>query len=337
MLCPFILLLSSTLALSVTTNLIIDTDIGFDVDDAGAIAIAQALSSQLGSVKLLGMLHNTGFVKGVGAVSTINQYYHNPVALGAYTGQWGSSDAAQLAQDSYTTSLINDYNPPIKCYTDCPSATKVYTSILRAADNNTVTIVSIGELGNLRDIISAEQELFKSKVKEVIYMDGGYNFGCGDSKGSGISPWLGSTKDCYGSAQYVVENIPSTIKQVFSLNGGDVYTGSRFNDGCGDGPVKQAYQTYTNHGSRPSWDLIAVYLAINGYDSLYSKLTPVTTMVDFVGSETYNTSDTSHNMFQVWVDEGKLGDVTRILDDLICAAPCRGDCARYALHSMKNC
>ena len=175
-------------------------------------------------------------------------------------------------------------------------------------------------------------------------MDGGYNFGCGDSDGSGWSPWLGSTEDCDGAAQFAVQHVNNgTVKQVFSLNGGDVYTGSRFNgdDGCGAGPVKEAYQIWTDYGSRPSWDPILVYLAVMGDESLWSANTAETTTVDFYGRETYDTSDTSHNMYQNWIDGDHNGDVTKVIDDLLCAAPCRGPttgaCGNYTLESMKNC
>merc|ERR1712013_804833 len=128
---------------------------------------------------------------------------------------------------------------------------------------------------------NASKALFEQKVKMVYYMDGSYNFGCGDSDGSGWSPYMGSTADCYGAAQYVIANIPSKIKQAFTLNGGDVLTGGRFNDGCGQGPVKEAYQTWTNYGTRPSWDPICVYLSVMGDDSLYSSLQSGTNSVDY--------------------------------------------------------
>lgn len=84
--------------------------------------------------------------------------------------------------------------------------------MLEGAEDNSVVIASIGELTNLRDIIKANKALFIQKVTKIVYMDGGYNFGCGNSNGSGWSPYLGSTDDCYGAAQYVVENVPKTIK-----------------------------------------------------------------------------------------------------------------------------
>ena len=54
--------------------------------------------------------------------------------------------------------------------------------------------------------LAAHEDLFAAKVKQIVYMDLGYNFGCGDSKGSGWSPWLGSTQDCDGAAQFVASH-----------------------------------------------------------------------------------------------------------------------------------
>lgn len=76
-------------------QLIIDSDLGYGVDDIGALAVVNHLQD-IGKCKLLGVLHNTGFYKGIGGVDVINSWYgrSNPV-LGAYTGPWGSSDFAQ--------------------------------------------------------------------------------------------------------------------------------------------------------------------------------------------------------------------------------------------------
>ena len=79
-----------------------------------------------------------------------------------------------------------------------------------------------------------------------------------------------------------------------------MYTGGRFNNGCGQGPVKEAYQTWTNYGTRPSWDPICVYLAVMGDESLYSSLSPGTDKVDYYGNEDFDESETDSEQFQVW-------------------------------------
>ncbi|GMH64177.1 hypothetical protein TrLO_g325 [Triparma laevis f. longispina] len=334
------LLASLPPAISTPVKLIIDTDLGFDVDDVGALSVAHHLQD-IGKAEIIAILHNTAFPKGIGGVDVIQNYYNSSAILGAYEGAWGSSDDAINAQDKYTSLIEEDFPSSVKTYNDVNAAVDSYRRALESQEDNSVVIASIGELTNLRDILKAEPQLFAQKVKSIYYMDGGYNFGCGDSDGSEWSPWLGSTEDCDGAAQYVVENVPTSVKQVFSLNGADIYTGSRFNDGCGSGPVKMSYQKWTNYGSRPSWDPITIWYAVYGESSLYSTATAETTTVDYYGREVYDKSDTSNNMYQTWIDSTRKGDVTKNLDDAICAAPCLGStpgaCGGYTLQSMKNC
>jgi inosine-uridine nucleoside N-ribohydrolase len=54
--------------------LIIDTDMGYDVDDVGAVCIANALVASQ-EADILAILHNVGYEKGIGGVSVINHYY----------------------------------------------------------------------------------------------------------------------------------------------------------------------------------------------------------------------------------------------------------------------
>ena len=340
----FAVALLSALALAAgeVVQLIIDTDLGFDVDDVGAIAVANYLQDT-GACKIISVIYNTGFYKGIGGVDVVNNWYNRSnMTLGSYRGQWGSSSDAQSAQDSYTTKIEQDYPSPVQNYDQVPNEVDAYRTALSAATDGSVVIASIGEPTALRNILTAEPALFAQKVKSIVYMDGGYNFGCGDSAGSGWSPWLGSTEDCDGAAQYTVDHVPRTVAQYFTLNGGDVNTGSRFNDGCGAGPAKEAYQIWTNFGSRPSWDLIAMYLAVMGPESLYSTAYPQTTSVDYYGGETYDYSDTTNNMYQVKIDGARSGDVTYILDSILCADPCRGDsdvgaCGAFTLQASHNC
>ena len=308
------------LARAAPVPLIIDTDLGFDVDDVGAIAVANYLADR-GECEILAITHNTAFYEGIGGVDTIVNWYgrHGALELGAYTGPWGSAGG----QDRYTTAIEADYPAPVRNYDEAQSAVAAYEAALGRAENRSVVVASIGELTNLRDVLKALPELFEQKVRAIYFMDGPYNFGCGDSGGSGWSPWLGSTEDCDGAAQDVIARVPATIKQVFSGEGGDICTGGRFNEGCGDGPVKEAYQIWTDGGCRWSWDPITVYLAVMGDESLYSYTEAGTNTVDYYGGESFDTGDTGNNMFRVYINDDNKGDVVRVLDDALCAAPLR--------------
>ena len=87
---------------------------------------------------------------------------------------------------------------------------------------------------------------------------------------------------------------------------------------------------------------MAVYFAVMGPGSLYSTANAQTTTVDYYGGETYDYSDTSNNMYQITVDGAHSGDVTFILDNILCADPCLGDvnvgaCSGYVLQASHNC
>ena len=73
-------------------SLIIDTDLGFDVDDTGAVCIANELMVR-GEADILAIVHNTGFKLGIAGVSAINHYYgHDFIPLGAYKGEFARHD-----------------------------------------------------------------------------------------------------------------------------------------------------------------------------------------------------------------------------------------------------
>jgi hypothetical protein len=71
------------------TPLIVDTDMSFDVDDVGAVCVAHALHD-LGEARLLAVLHDSGYPRGIGAASVLAHFYgHDEIPLGAYQGPFG--------------------------------------------------------------------------------------------------------------------------------------------------------------------------------------------------------------------------------------------------------
>ena len=48
---------------------------GFDVDDVGAVCVANALMDN-NETDIILIVHDTGFRLGVGAISSINHYYN---------------------------------------------------------------------------------------------------------------------------------------------------------------------------------------------------------------------------------------------------------------------
>jgi pyrimidine-specific ribonucleoside hydrolase len=230
MLSPFLLIIAvvsfGAAAASSPTKIIVDTDMGMDVDDVGAVTLANALHMS-GEAELLAVVHDTGYSKGVGGVSAINTFYNNSaVEVGAYKGTFGDTAcdgcAGASGQDQYLGTMISVYSPPIKSYDDCDDAWVVYRRVLAAQPDNSVTIASIGMLTNLYLLFQSEGDeysplsgidLVAQKVEKVVYMDGGYNFGC-------AAGYVGETSACDGNAEFVVENWPANVTQYFMDDGG---------------------------------------------------------------------------------------------------------------------
>lgn len=135
-------------------------------------------------------------------VDVLNHYYGRPdTPIGSYKGKFGSY--TDNGQDShYINDVKSKFPHKVNGRNDVPSGLDIYKAALQKAANNSVTIASIGETTNLQDLLQNEKDLVRQKVKRIVYMDGGFNFGCADGA-------YGPNDECWKSAQYVVANMPS--------------------------------------------------------------------------------------------------------------------------------
>ena len=142
--------------------LIIDTDMGFDVDDVGAVCMANELMT-LGEANILAIVHDTGYKIGIGGVSSINHYYgHDSIPLGAYKGEFGRADDGTGYQNNYLSDIINRFPGPVRDYDDVPTAVETYRKALVAADDKSVNIASLGMTTNLRDLLQSQGDSISS-------------------------------------------------------------------------------------------------------------------------------------------------------------------------------
>jgi len=323
MILPILTTLASSFA---PVQLIIDTDLGFDVDDAGAIAVAHALANQ-NKVDILGVVCNTGRDACIVGVDVINTYYgRSNTPIGSFKGKFGSY--TDNGQDFHYVNDIKRFPHKVNGRDDVPSALDVYRAALRSADNRSVTIASIGELTNLQDLLREEPDLVRAKVKRVVYMDGDFNFGCADGA-------YGPNDECWKSAQFVVSQMPSPqVEQIFQLHGDNHNGWWVGNDAkCGmdnNNPVKVAYASACrnmwagacdNYG-RDSWDLNSVYVAVmggvpGGGCVIGSGGACAYSVSDDGKSEHKDYHDTSKNEFEFNLN-GNVAYVGNVIEDLLC-------------------
>lgn len=271
------LLLCFTILTSCSTQpskvkIILDTDMLTDCDDTGAIAMLHALADR-GEVEIMGILLNgkDDHKKHGAVVSAINYYYGRS---GIPIGETKRYDSiVQNKASSYSRQIWQDFKHDGLLDGKRPDAVSVYRSLLSAAEDHSVTIVSIGFLTNIEDLLKSSGdsidkrtgvELVKAKVKEFSVMGGmypagsEYNFNF-DNPGEKVSDQ---------STKYVLENWPDDYAPITFLGyeiGKKLITGKAYNN-TQRSPMKTSYKLAYNSlvKGRPSWDQGSVLYAVRG-------------------------------------------------------------------------
>ena len=240
-------------------KLIFDTDIMGDVDDVGTVALLHALADS-GEAEILAM-----------GVSSKNPW--SPLCLSALNSYFGRPDVpvgvlrnpAPMKLSRYARQIAEEFPRRLKSIDDAPEAATLYREVLAGAEDNTVVMVTVGYLGNLRNLLQTKpdrlnplggRDLVGRKVKAWVCMGGQFPEGreaCNFRRDS-------------AAAAYVIEHWPG--RAVFS--GGEL--GIRVQTGVGltalpaDSPVRRAYELYNGLTNRASWDQTAVLYAVRGLE-----------------------------------------------------------------------
>lgn len=246
-------------------SIIFDTDFSPDVDDVGALAILHAFADR-DEADILGVVISSGDTYAARAVAAVNNYYGRPnIPIGI---TWNPT----VATDSpYTRALALNFPNNLQGETTpvVPNAVKVYRKLLAAQPDRSVTIVSVGFLNNLRDLLHSAPddisersglELAKTKVARVVMMGGHYPDSASHPAGAEYNFVMDAE-----SAYIVIGEWPTPI--IFSgfELGMDIMTGATLQEQTPpDNPVRVAYKLYTGGDGRNSWDLVTVHYAVRG-------------------------------------------------------------------------
>lgn len=246
-------------------SLILDTDIGPDYDDVGAIAVMHALADR-GEVKPLAVISSNKNGLTVPVIDVLNTYFGRPdlpsgVPKGVHAPNFG-------ATQKWPEMLVEKYPHKIKDAADAPDAVQVYREILAKQPDQSVTIVTIGFLTNLANLLESEPDhisplngdlLVRKKVKLLVSMAGTF------PQGEEYNVKMDSL-----ASKKVFTDWPSQI--IFSgfEIGNEIKTGLKViaNEQLSS-PVKDVYKlsmplSEVDSKGRMSWDQTAVLVAIRG-------------------------------------------------------------------------
>jgi len=252
--------------------IIFDTDYGFDVDDVGALAVLNALVGS-GEADLLAAITSVTDSHALGAMDAVNTFYGHPdVPLGQNADapdhyRWGKAYPYWRTPAPHFIAEL-DESFPHDAGADIATAVARYREVLAAQPDGSVTVVVVGFMKNLADLLKSEpddlsslsgEELIRAKVKELVVMGGGYPNNEGD-----FNLTSGPGKDA-SDARLVIEAWPTEI--VFTPGNvcGSIATGQTLSDPEGN-PVAHAYEQFFGRPGRgrASWDLCSVLYAVRG-------------------------------------------------------------------------
>lgn len=237
-------------------KVIFETDMSTDVDDVGALAVLHALADNE-EVEILAISFNEVHPSGAGAICAINTWYNRgDIPIGIYKGNLADPD-----ESSYLDGIAANFPHDLPT-TPTPSSLELYRQVLSEQPDNSVTIISVGFLNNLYDLLKAEPDLVAQKVTELVVMalliDDPYNT---------------VRHDLIDKSEYVIHNWPTPL--VISQHGESVHTGARLAETPAENPVREAYYRRFNgqYQDRSSWDQLAVLYGVRGLSDYFTEIT----------------------------------------------------------------
>jgi inosine-uridine nucleoside N-ribohydrolase len=245
-------------------GVILDTDIGPDYDDVGAMAMFHAMADR-GELRPLAVIASNKNELVVPSIDVINTWFGRPeLPVGAPKGNAPDYGASQ----KWPEMLVAKYPHQIKSSSEAPDAVQTYRKVLAAQPDNSVTIITIGFLTNLSNLLDSKpdknsllsgHDLVRRKVKELVSMAGNF------PQGREYNVFTDSL-----SAEKVFSQWPTQIILSGFEIGNQIKTGLKLvaNERL-QSPVKDVYalampQNQGDVQGRMSWDQTAVLVAIRG-------------------------------------------------------------------------
>jgi inosine-uridine nucleoside N-ribohydrolase len=282
-----------------TVKIIFDSDLGPDYDDVGALAFLHAMSDS-GKADILATFASNKNDLVVPCIEIINNYFGRPeIPLGAPK----SSGVNLTASQHWPDSLVAKYLHMIKKTEDAPDAAYLYRKILASQPDTSVTIVTVGFLTNLANLLKSlpdslaplsGQELIAKKVKRLVSMAGEF------PKGREFNIMMDSV-----SSEYVFNEWPTQIIFTGFEIGSKIFTGLKLvNSEIINSPVKDVFRisiplSEEDKYGRMSWDetavLIAVYGTGNFFDTRKGNI-----IVNKDGSNSWEDDSNGKQMYVTW-------------------------------------
>ncbi|MEI7422342.1 MAG: ADP-ribosylglycohydrolase family protein [Prolixibacteraceae bacterium] len=253
-------------------KIILDTDIGPDYDDAGALAFLHAMADS-GKAEILGTIACNKDSLVVPTIEVINTYFgRHSIPTGAPKSAGVSIGADQHWPDS----IVSRFPHQSRSTRQAPDAVAQYRRILAGQPDKSVTLVSVGFLTNLSNLLQSKgdsyspmngTDLVTRKVAKLVSMAGKF------PSGKEFNLYMDSA-----ASGYCYKNWPTPIVFTGFEIGEKIKTGLRLVSHAGRGnPVREAFRiamaaSKEDRKGRMSWDETAILIAIYGTNPFFTTV-----------------------------------------------------------------
>lgn len=302
-------------------SLIFDTDIAPDYDDVGAMAVLHALADQ-DEVSILATISSNKCWTTIPCLDVINTYYGRPsIPLAVVKGEAADNNTWHKGL-RWTEELPKRFkqSSSYKTSADAPDALTLYRKILSEQPDHSVTILTVGFLTNVRNLLLSApdqysslngKDLIQKKVKKLVCMAGAF------PEGREFNVYIDAK-----SAQTIVNEWPTEILFSGFEIGDKVITGKRLAESSiQNNPIVDVYKMCLEQDDpkgRQSWDQTATLVAVRGAAPCFTEERG-TIHVNDDGSNTWQPSaDGKHArlIFKMTPQE-----VTKVIEDLMLHQP----------------
>ncbi|HOA60812.1 MAG: nucleoside hydrolase [Verrucomicrobia bacterium] len=311
-------------------KIILDVDLAEDVDDAGALATLHALANR-GEAEILGILISSNNEWVGPCADAINTWYGRPdVPIGYQRGhRYGyrnTKDSDRETPSQYAETVAKKFPHDLERSSDAPDAALLSRKLLAAQPDRSVTIVTVGFLTNLRNLLDSQPDesspldgeaLVKQKVKQWVCMGGIFPSGrFPDGQGE-----YNFMYDTVASVRAVNDWPTPVVFSGFAI-GAAIKVGARLVETPEANPVRMCYQLYNGLKDREAWDLTAVLYAVRGASNYWTLSEPGFCLMHARVTHGYNEwIPTPQKQHRYLVEAMPPEQVGKLIEDLIVEPP----------------
>ncbi len=252
-------------------NVIFDTDFGPDYDDVGAITLLHCFADS-GWIRILATMASSGHRNVAAAICVFNTYFNRPdIPIGVVGGK-----AVVLGdKQHWTDSVISRYPHHIRNNGEAQDALYLYRKILASQPDHSVTIITVGFLTNLANLLESSGDscsslngfdLVQRKVSSLVCMAGRFPSGREFNLAEDVS-----------ASKKVLADWPTPILFSGFEIGRNIKSGLPLiqNGHIQNSPVKDVFaicipMAVEDSAGRMSWDETAVFTAVKGWRNYYN-------------------------------------------------------------------